>query len=127
MVFDPDGIILNNTAGTIQLASTLTDPMIQNISTIVTLTNEQKTEKYSNDLRSDLDLSAILSTSLALSPTSIAISNYFQQQSISTNPIRNDILVFDYVAASVHLFTYTTTITDNHSAAQIDINKELMW
>ena len=56
MVFDPDGIILNNTAGTIQLASTLTDPMIQNISTIVTLTNEQKTEKYSNDLRSDLDL-----------------------------------------------------------------------
>jgi hypothetical protein len=35
----PDGIILNNTAGTIQLASTLTDPMIQNLSTIVTLTN----------------------------------------------------------------------------------------
>ena len=50
----PDGIILNNTAGTIQLASTLTDPMIQNISTIVTLTNEEKTEKYSNDVRSDL-------------------------------------------------------------------------
>jgi hypothetical protein len=60
----PDGIILNNTAGTIQMASTLTDPMIQNISTIVTLTNEQKTEKYSNDVRSDLDLSAILPTSL---------------------------------------------------------------
>lgn len=60
----PDGIILNNTAGTIQLASTLTDPMIQNISTIVTLTNAQKTEKYSNDVRSDLDLSAILPTSL---------------------------------------------------------------
>ncbi len=60
----PDGIILNNTAGTIQLASTLTDPMIQNISTIVTLTNAQKTEKYSNDVRSDLDMSAILPTSL---------------------------------------------------------------
>ena len=60
----PDGIILNNTAGTIQLASTLTDPMIQNISTIVTLTNAQKTEKYSNDVRSDLDISAILPTSL---------------------------------------------------------------
>jgi hypothetical protein len=70
----PDGIILNNTAGTIQLASTLTDPMIQNISTIVTLTNSQKTEKYSNDVRSDLDLSAILPTSLpelALSKTSV--------------------------------------------------------
>ena len=60
----PDGIILNNTVGTIQLASTLTDPMIQNISTIVTLTNAEKTEKYSNDVRSDLDLRAILPTSL---------------------------------------------------------------
>ena len=60
----PDGFILNNTAGTIQMASTLTDPMIQNISTIVTLTNEEKTEKYSNDVRSDLDFSAILPTSL---------------------------------------------------------------
>ena len=60
----PDGFILNNTAGTIQLASTLTDPKIQNISTIVTLTNEEKTEKYTNDVRSDLDLSAVLPTSL---------------------------------------------------------------
>jgi hypothetical protein len=69
----PDGFILNNTAGTIQMASTLTDPMIQNISTIVTLTNEEKTEKYSNDVRSDLDFSAILPTSLpglALNETS---------------------------------------------------------
>jgi hypothetical protein len=38
--------------------------MIQNISTIVTLTNAQKTEKYSNDVRSDLDLSAILPIAL---------------------------------------------------------------
>ena len=60
----PDGIILNNTAGTIQLTSTLTDPMIQNISTIVTLTNAEKSEKYSNDIRSDLDMSAILPVSL---------------------------------------------------------------
>jgi hypothetical protein len=60
----PNGFILNNTAGTIQMASTLTDPKIQNISTIVTLTNAQKTEKYSNDVRSDLDLSAILPTSI---------------------------------------------------------------
>jgi hypothetical protein len=60
----PDGFILNNTAGAIQLASTLIDPKIQNISTIVTLTNEEKTEKYSNDVRSDLDLSAVLPTSL---------------------------------------------------------------
>ena len=61
----PDGFILNNTEGTIQLASTLTDPKIQNISTIVTLTNAEKSEKYSNDVRSDLDLSAILPTALA--------------------------------------------------------------
>jgi hypothetical protein len=61
----PDGIILNNTVGTIQMASTLTDPMIQNISTIVTLTNADKSEKYSNEVRSDLDLRAILPTSLS--------------------------------------------------------------
>jgi hypothetical protein len=61
----PDGIILNNTAGTIQLASTLTDPKMQNISTLVTLTNADKTEKYSNEVRSDLDMKAILPTSLA--------------------------------------------------------------
>jgi hypothetical protein len=60
----PDGFMLNNTAGTIQLASTLTDPKLQNISTIVTLTNEEKTEKYSNDVRSDIDLSAVLPTTL---------------------------------------------------------------
>jgi hypothetical protein len=63
----PDGLVLNNTEGTIQLASTLTNPMIQNISTIVTLTNVNKSEKYSNDIRSDLDLSAILPTSLPAS------------------------------------------------------------
>ena len=60
----PDGFILNNTAGTIQLASTLIDPKLQNISTIVTLTNEEKTEKYSNDVRSDLGLSAVLPATL---------------------------------------------------------------
>jgi hypothetical protein len=60
----PDGFVLNNTAGTIQVTSTLTDPNIQNISTIVTLTNAEKFEKYSNDVRTDLDLEAILPTSL---------------------------------------------------------------
>jgi hypothetical protein len=63
----PDGFILNDTAGTIQLASTLADPKIQNISTIITLTNEEKTEKFSNDVRSDLDFSAVLPTSLPIS------------------------------------------------------------
>ena len=52
----PNGFMLNNTEGSIQMASTLTDPKIQNISTIVTLTNAEKSEKYSNDVRSDLDL-----------------------------------------------------------------------
>ncbi|MGH9977668.1 MAG: hypothetical protein ACRD8Z_17820 [Nitrososphaeraceae archaeon] len=60
----PNGFILNNTDGTIQLASTLTDPKIQNISTIATLTNAEKSEKYSNDARSDLNLRSILPTSL---------------------------------------------------------------
>src|SRR5919106_5073520 len=60
----PNGFILNNTEGTITMTSTLTDPKIQNISTIVTLTDAEKTEKYSNDVRSDLDLNAILPTFL---------------------------------------------------------------
>jgi hypothetical protein len=41
------------------MASTLTEPKIQNISTIVTLTNAEKSEKNSNDVRSDLDLRTI--------------------------------------------------------------------
>jgi hypothetical protein len=38
----PNGFILNNSEGTIQMTSTLTDPKMQNISTIVTLTNAEK-------------------------------------------------------------------------------------
>jgi hypothetical protein len=60
----PIGFILNNTEGIIQMASTLTDPKIQNISIIIILTNEEKSEKYSNDIGSDLDLRSILYTSL---------------------------------------------------------------
>ena len=60
----PDGFTVNNTAGTIQMASTLTDPRVQNISTIVALTNAEKSEKYSNDVRSDLNVRAILPASL---------------------------------------------------------------
>ncbi|MGC1134567.1 MAG: hypothetical protein WA941_17195, partial [Nitrososphaeraceae archaeon] len=41
-----NGFILNNTNGTTQLASTLTDPKIHNISAIVTLTSIDKSEKY---------------------------------------------------------------------------------
>ncbi|HZD34886.1 MAG TPA: hypothetical protein VE130_06745 [Nitrososphaeraceae archaeon] len=47
------------------MTSTLTDPRVQNISAIVTLTNADKSEKYSNDDRSDLDLTSILPTSLS--------------------------------------------------------------
>jgi hypothetical protein len=60
----PNGFILNNTKGIIQLASTLTDPKIQNISTIVILTNADKSEKYTNDVSADLDLRTILPTTL---------------------------------------------------------------
>jgi hypothetical protein len=63
----PNGFMLNNTEGSIQMASTLTDPKIQNISTIITLTNAEKSEKYCNDVRSDLDLRSILPTSLPMS------------------------------------------------------------
>ena len=60
----PNGFILNNTKGTTQLATTLTDNVLQNISAIVTLTNADKSEKYTNDVRADLDLRTILPTTL---------------------------------------------------------------
>jgi hypothetical protein len=60
----PNGFIINNSEGTTQLTTTLTDPNIQNISAIVTLTNADKSEKYTNDVRADLDLRTILPTTL---------------------------------------------------------------
>lgn len=57
-------IILNNTEGTTQVATTLTDNVLQNISAIVTLPNADRSEKYTNDVRSDLDLRTILPTTL---------------------------------------------------------------
>jgi len=59
-----NGLMPNSTEGITQLATTLTDPTIQNISAIVTLTNLEKSEKYSNDVRADLDLRTILPTTL---------------------------------------------------------------
>ena len=38
----PNGFVLNNTEGTTQLATTLTDNVIQNISTVVTLTKSEE-------------------------------------------------------------------------------------
>jgi hypothetical protein len=60
----PNGFILNNTKGTTQLATTLIDDVLQNVSAIVTLTNADKSEKYTNDARADLNLRAILPTTL---------------------------------------------------------------
>ena len=60
----PNGFVINNTEGTTQLATSLLDPKIQNISAIVTLTNADKSEKYTNDVRADLDLRTILPTTL---------------------------------------------------------------
>jgi hypothetical protein len=60
----PNGFVINSTEGTTQLSSTLTDANIQNISAIVALTDVEKSEKYSNDVRTDLDLGTILPTSL---------------------------------------------------------------
>ena len=97
----PNGFILNNTEGSIQMASTLTDPKIQNISTIITLTNAEKSEKYSNDVRSDLDLRSILPTSLPMSvlnetlassppPSSLESSGENQETSSSDEDSNSD-------------------------------------
>ena len=60
----PNGFVINNTEGTTQLATSLLDPKIQNISAIVTLTNAEKSEKYTNDVRADLNVGSILPSSL---------------------------------------------------------------
>lgn len=60
----PNGFVLNKTKGTTQLATTLTDNILQNISAIITLTNADKSEKYTNDVRADLNLRTILPTTL---------------------------------------------------------------
>jgi hypothetical protein len=92
----PKGFILNSTEGTIQMASTLTDPKIQNISTIVTLTNDEKSEKYSNDVRSDLDLRTILPASLSslnetLAPPPSAESTGENQEESPSNDNSNSV------------------------------------
>jgi hypothetical protein len=92
----PNGFILNSTEGTIQLASTLTDPKLQNISTIVTLTNAEKSERYSNDVRTDLNLRTILPTSLSslnesfVPPASAGASGDNQEDSPSSDNSNSD-------------------------------------
>lgn len=62
----PNGFVLNNTEGTTLMATTLNDNILQNISAIVTLTDAYKSEKYTNDVRADLNLRTILPTTLPL-------------------------------------------------------------
>jgi hypothetical protein len=66
----PNGFIINNTEGTTQLVTTLADPKMQNISAIVTLTSADKAEKYTNDVRTDLDVRSILPSLLEDTPLS---------------------------------------------------------
>lgn len=81
----PNGFIINNTEGTTQLASTLADPKIQNISAIVTLTSADKSEKYTNDVRTDLDVSSILPSLLEDIPLSVSQSSPQETQDTSSD------------------------------------------
>jgi hypothetical protein len=86
----PNGFIINNTEGTTQLATTLTDLNIKNISAIITLTNAEKSEKYSNDARADLNLRTILPTTLPslqenISPLPSEQSDEEEQENIPSN------------------------------------------
>ncbi len=86
----PNGFIINNTEGTTQLATTLTDLNIKNISAIITLTNTEKSEKYSNDVRADLNLRTILPTTLPslqenISPLPSEQSDEEEQENIPSN------------------------------------------
>ena len=86
----PNGFIINNTEGTTQLATTLIDLNIKNISAIITLTNAEKSEKYSNDVRADLNLRTILPTTLPslqenISPLPSEQSDEEEQENIPSN------------------------------------------
>ena len=86
----PNGFIINNTDGTTQLATTLIDLNIKNISAIITLTNAEKSEKYSNDVRADLNLRTILPTALPslqenISPLPSEQSDEEEQENIPSN------------------------------------------
>ncbi len=86
----PNGFIINNTEGTTQLATTLIDLNIKNISAIITLTNAEKSEKYSNDVRADLNLRTILPTALPslqenISPLPSEQSDEEEQENIPSN------------------------------------------
>jgi hypothetical protein len=81
----PNGFIINNTEGTTQLATTLADPKIQNISAIVTLTSADKSEKYTNDVRTDLDVSSILPSLLEDIPLSVSQSSTQETQDTSSD------------------------------------------
>lgn len=81
----PTGFILNNTNGTTQLATTLTDPRIQNISAIITLTNADKSEKYTNDVKADLDLKSILPSTLEDLPSPV-LGSQIGTQEIQESP-----------------------------------------
>jgi hypothetical protein len=91
----PNGFAINNTEGTTQLATSLTDPVIQNISAIVTLTSADKSEKYSNDVRADLDLRTILPTTLSplledIPPSQTEESTEEDEDSSSSNGVDSE-------------------------------------
>ena len=67
------------------MATTLTDNIIQNISAIVTLTNADKSEKYTNDVRTDLDVSSILPSLLEDIPLSVSQSSTQETQDTSSD------------------------------------------
>jgi hypothetical protein len=81
----PNGFVINNTEGTTQLATTLADPKIQNISAIVTLTSADRSEKYTNDVRTDLDVSSILPSLLEDIPLSVSQSSTQETQDTSSD------------------------------------------
>ena len=85
----PNGFIINNTEGTTPTATTLIDLNIKNISAIITLTNAEKSEKYSNDVR-DINLRTILPTALPslqenISPLPSEQSDEEEQENIPSN------------------------------------------
>jgi hypothetical protein len=60
----PNGFIINDTLGTTELKTTLTDEDIHGVTTVIVFTNEMKTQRISNDVKFDEVLGNVLPTKL---------------------------------------------------------------
>ena len=78
----PNGFIVNNTKGTTQLATTLTDKSLENVTAIVAITDDKKIQKMSNDIQVNVALGSILPIGLDHTTTTSSVPSPFSQEEV---------------------------------------------